>query len=159
ELREPAVVRLPIANQADGLAVAFTDHVGVNDDDIFLERTNSTLGNVTVTPINTSGLNTDHPSITSFSNGEVWVSYTTHNSATDWDILAQRVDANGNTIGGPITLINQNDRSDNSDLATLANGNVVAVFQNELNANPNDNDIFYTIKTQAGTNVVSPTFV
>src|SRR5262249_45200669 len=51
------------------------------------------------------------------------------------------------------------DRSDNSDLATLANGNFVAVFQNEAGANPNDHDIIFTIKTPFGANVVSPTFV
>src|SRR5262249_23033390 len=66
ELSDPAAVRLPIAGQADGLAVAFTEDVLNGDFDIFLERTNSALGNVTFTPIANTDLQEDHPSITSF---------------------------------------------------------------------------------------------
>jgi len=160
-LDEPAAVRLPIANQADGLAVAFTRHFSAADDDIFLVRFDSTLNSLAPQhiTIENSDFKANHPSITSFSDGSLWVSYTIQNSATDWDIVARRVDANG-TVSAPITVFNQiNIRSDNSDLATLLNGNVVAVFQNEFNANPNDHDIHFTIKTPAGANVVSPTFV
>jgi hypothetical protein len=155
---DPAAVRLPIAGQGDGLAVAFTwDFLG---SDIFLVRTNAALGKLEpFITIAATGAVEDHPSITSFSNGDLWVAYTLHNSGTDWDIVAQRVNAAGALVGGPITLFDQNDRSDFSDLATLANGNVVAVLQNEFNATPNDRDIFFTIKTPTGTNVVSPTLV
>src|SRR5262249_5162303 len=78
ELREPAAVRLPITGQADGLAVAFTNRVG-GDDDIYLVKTNSALG-LLQPPIaidNTGGgVNTDRPSNTSFSNGSLLVAYT-----------------------------------------------------------------------------------
>jgi hypothetical protein len=41
--------------------------------------------------------------------------------------VAKRVDYAG-TVSTPITLLNETDRSDFSDLATLANGNFVAVI-------------------------------
>jgi hypothetical protein len=153
DLLNPAAVRLPIAGQGDGLAVALQlDPGGGLDQDIFLVRTDAGLNLLeNFITIETSAAFADHPSITSFSDGSLWVSYTIH-SATDADILAQRVLANGALIGGPVTLFNgTNVFADNSDLATLANGNVVAVFQTA--------DIFFTIKTPDGTNVVSPTGV
>src|SRR5262249_5956023 len=153
--------RLPIAGQGDGLAVAFTDRIIGPDDQIALVRTNSAL--VPLEPVViidvTAGVNTDHPSITSFSDGSLWVAYTIHNSATDWDIIAKRVDAAGNIVGGTITIFNDTDRSDFSDLATLVNGNVVAVFQNEFNGVANDHDIWFRILTPTGTTVSGPTFV
>src|SRR5262249_8767849 len=42
-LSEPAAVRLPIAGQADGLAVAFTSHFSATDDNIELVRFDSAL--------------------------------------------------------------------------------------------------------------------
>src|SRR5262249_32868308 len=128
ETGEAAAVRLPIAGQADGLAVAFTD---TSADDIFLVRTNANL-----VPIDPGGLITidstpaitNHPSITSFSDGSLWVAYTRQNSSTNWEIDAQRVDANGTLVGTPIILAGPGVRVDDSALATLANGNVVAVF-------------------------------
>jgi hypothetical protein len=150
-LDEPAAVRLPIANQADGLAVAFTREFSATDDDIFLRRFDSTLGFLGVTIIDISGAKANHPSITSFSDGNVWVAYTFQNSATDWDIRAQHVDAAGNLVGGPITLADfGNNRLDPSDLATLANGNFVFVFTREFNNNPADHDVFFGIRTEAG---------
>src|SRR5262245_21576298 len=71
-LDEPAAVRLPIANQADGLAVAFTRHFSATDDDIFLVRFNSTLGSLGPRiSIENSGSKANHPSITSFSDGSL----------------------------------------------------------------------------------------
>jgi hypothetical protein len=88
----------------------------------------------------------------------LFVAYTIHNSPTDWDIVARRVDSAGN-VSAVIPLFNDTDRSDNSDLATLANGNVIAVFQNEFAGDANNHDIFFTIRTEAGGTVVSPTAV
>jgi large repetitive protein len=158
ELREPAAVRLPISGQADGLAVAFTDFVN-GDDDIFLIRADSSPVEIgDLIPIeNTKGLNTDHPSITSFKDGSLWVSYTLiTNAGTHSDIAAQRVDANGNLVGTPIAIAVASDLADNSDLATLVNGNVVAVFQ----TGPfNNHDVFFTIRQEDGTIVVDTTGV
>jgi hypothetical protein len=156
----PAAVRLPIAGQNDGLAVAFESHFSGTDTDLYLVRRDANLAQLgpPFTVIENSGLNTDHPSIASFSNGEVWVSYTAHFSGTNWDILAQRVNAAGATVGGPVTLWDAGDiRTDNSDLATLANGNFVAVFSREFGNNPADHDVFFAIRTEAGVSIVSPT--
>jgi hypothetical protein len=158
DVNHPAAVRLPIAGQGDGLAVAFTNEIA-GDTDVLLVRTNSALGllepfiNLGDPPPN------DHPSITSFANGSLVVTFTNHVTGANWDIVARQVNANG-TLGARVILdTGQTDRSDNSDVATLANGNLVAVFQNEFNANPNDHDIFFTIRTSTLGDVVGPTFV
>src|SRR5262249_42184766 len=126
---EPAAVRLPIAGQADGLAVAFSVTGDLHD--VWLVRFDAAFGGLAGNPIVIDRVdNVDHPSITSFSNGSVWVSYTLHNSATDSDILAKRVDAAGNVSAViPIFTDAANTLADFSDLTTLVNGNVVAVFQ------------------------------
>jgi hypothetical protein len=154
----PDAVRLPIAGQADGLAVTFVHELPGPDSDIFVVRTNATLG--TLEPsiaIETSLLEADAPSITSFADGSLWVAYTIHNSATDWDIVARRVSSTG-VASAVIPVFNDTDRSDNSDLAVLANGNVVVVFQSEFGGTA-DRDVIYTIMTPAGATVVGPTFV
>jgi hypothetical protein len=150
----PAAVRLPIPGAGDGLAVTWEV-----EGNIFFRTTDANLANFPALAPTLDDSGTDrNPSITSFSDGSLLVSYTIQNSATDWDILARRVDANG-IVSGPITLFNDTDRSDNSDLATLANGNVVAVFDSERNGDTADHDILFTIKTPTGATVVSPTFV
>src|SRR5262245_33703525 len=82
EFSEPAAVRLPIAGQSDGLAVAFTDFSG-GVDTIVLVRTNASLVKLEQDITPGTADNENHPSITSFSNGSLWVSFTHHNSATD----------------------------------------------------------------------------
>src|SRR5262245_34137211 len=79
-LIEPAAVRLPIAGQADGLAVAFTLINGA-DDDIWVVRKDAALANIGVPiEINFHDGFADHPSITSFSNGSLWVAFTLHSA-------------------------------------------------------------------------------
>src|SRR5262245_24838741 len=147
ERDQPAAVRLPIAGQADGLAVAFTGHF--SPDSIVVVRTDAALNLIDGQTIAIG----DHPSITSFSNGSLWVAYTQHNSPTDSDILAKRVDPDGNFITFSTLFDGTNVLADHSDLATLANGNFVAVFE----AGNDGRDIFFTIKNNAGKNVVSVT--
>jgi hypothetical protein len=157
---DPQAVRLPIAGQGDGLAVAFESHFAANDTDIYLVRRDANLAQFgpPFTVIDNTAENTDNPAITSFSNGEVWVSFTDHITGANWDIEAQRVGANGALIGAPITLFDfGNIRADNSDLATLANGNFVGVATREFLNNPNDHDVFFTIRTETGGLVVAPT--
>ena len=96
--------------------------------------------------------------MTSFADGSLVVSYTLQNSATDWDILARTVSAAG-VVGPVITLFDDTDRSDLSDLATLKNGNFVAVFESPFIGSATDLDSFFTIKTETGANVVAPTTV
>src|SRR5262249_3597491 len=105
--------------------------------------------------VDKSDSNEHDPSITSFSNGSLWVAYTQDNGS-EHDILAKRVDLLGN-ITNSITLFAEDDvLAEKSDLTTLANGNFVAVFQV---GDSGLRDIFFTIKTNAGDNVVSPTLV
>src|SRR5262249_44867308 len=126
---EPTAVRLPIAGAGDGLAVAYTVHGGVGGSDIDVVMTGASLNSLFGQILVATAGDTDHPSITSFSNGSLWVSYTRHDSATESDILANRVDAAGNLVGGLIGIFGgANVLADNSDLATLVNGNVVVVF-------------------------------
>ena len=157
---QPATVALPIAGQANGTATAFTDNFNNGPDfDVYVVRTNASLTRLE-NPLLIDGSTsvTDDPSVTSFADGSLVVSYTIQNSSTDWDILARTVSAAG-VVGPVITLFNDTDRSDLSDLATLNNGNFVAVFESPFLASPTDLDVFFTIKTENGTNVVSPTTV
>ena len=157
---QPATVALPIAGQASGAATAFTDNFNKGPDfDVYVVRTNASLTRLeNPLLIDGSTLTADDPSVTSFADGSLVVSYTLQNSATDWDILARTVSATG-VVGPVITLFNDTDRSDLSDLATLKNGNFVAVFESPFLGSPTDLDSFFTIKTENGTNVVSPTTV
>jgi hypothetical protein len=157
---QPAATPLPIAGQSNGLAVAFTDNFNNGPDfDVYVVRTNASLSRLE-NPLLIDGSTsvTNDPSVTSFADGGLVVSYTIQNSTTDWDILARTVSAAG-VVGPVITLFNDTDRSDLSDLATLKNGNFVAVFESQFLGSPTDLDVFFTIKTENGTNVVSPTTV
>ena len=157
---QPAATSLPIAGQNDGLAVAFMDNFNNGPDfDVYVVRTNASLSRLE-NPLLIDGSTsvTNDPSVTSFADGSLVVSYTIQNSATDWDVLARTVSAAG-VVGPVITLFNDTDRSDLSDLATLKNGNFVAVFESQFLGSPTDLDVFFTIKTENGTNVVSPTTV
>ncbi len=157
---QPAATALPIAGQNDGLAVAFTDNFNNGPDfDVYVVRTNASLSRLE-NPLLIDGSTsvTNDPSVTSFADGGLVVSYTIQNSTTDWDVLARTVSASG-VVGPVITLFNDTDRSDLSDLATLKNGNFVAVFESQFLGSPTDLDTFFTIKTENGTNVVSPTTV
>src|SRR5262245_2501927 len=115
---DPAVARLPIANQGDGLAVAYTRHGGTED--VFLHRLNGALtdlnGEITIAM---AGI-TDHPSITSFADGSLLVAYTFHGAGSN-EINARRVDATG-SVGPVQTPFAPGTFADDSDLATLANG-------------------------------------
>jgi hypothetical protein len=156
----PAAVRLPIAGQGDGLAVAMEtifSNADFSNHDIFLRRTDAGLNNLGLTTINNDTNFEEHPSITSFSNGGVWVAYTEHFGATRSDILAGRVDANGTLVGTTTLFGAAGNLFDHSGLTTLVNGNVVAVADHLFAAG--DHDIFYTILAQNGNAVVGPTFV
>ena len=157
---QPATVALPISGQADGTATAFTDNFNNGPDfDVYVVRTNASLSRLEA-PILIDGSTsvTNDPSVTSFADGSLVVSYTLQISTAKWDIMARTVSASG-SVGAPITLFDDTDRSDLSDLATLKNGNFVAVFESPFLGSPTDLDSFFTIKTETGVNVVSPTTV
>jgi len=156
----PAVARLPIAGQADGLAVAFANDFnnGATDFDLYVVRTNSSLTRLEpFILIDGSVAVTNDPSITTFSNGSLVVAYTIQNTATDWDILARTVSAAG-VLGPVITIFNDTDKSDHVDLATLANGNFVAVYDSQF-FGTTDIDSFFQIRNSAGASIVGSTIV
>jgi hypothetical protein len=158
---EPTSTPLPIAGQPEGLAVAFTDNFNnTGDDDIYVIRTNASL--VPLEPfvlIDGSVAVTNHPSITSFVDGALTVSYTKQTGATTSDVLANSVRANG-TVGPAITLFSApGEQTDNSHLATLANGNFVAVAQQSVGGGGDfsTHDILFTIHSETGATLVTPT--
>jgi hypothetical protein len=88
--------------------VAFTEEF-LNGPDTFVVRTNAALGKLENFIFIEIANGTIHPSITSFSDGSLMVAYTLQNSATDFDIVAKRVDSAG-TVSAPITLFNGQER-------------------------------------------------
>jgi hypothetical protein len=158
---EPAAVRLPIPGQVDGLAVVADVTVGGFLGQIEVNRTNAALTKLEpVIAVDLRAIDTDHPSITSFSNGSLLVGYTAHNTATDWGIEVKSVSPTGVVTPGsgvPGTVIFDNGlQSDNSDLTTLANGNAVIVFQDQQLSNPAIHDTLFAITTPTGATVVAP---
>jgi hypothetical protein len=135
---QPATVALPIPGQASGTATAFTDNINGNDFDVYVVRTDASLVRLeNPLPIDGSTSVANDPSVTSFADGSLVVSYTIQNSATDWDIMARTVSPAG-VAGTPFKLFDDNDRSDLSDLATLTNGNFVAVFESPFQGSATD---------------------
>ena len=102
---QPSTVALPIAGQASGTATAFTDNFNGTDFDVYVVRTNASLARLE-NPLLIDGSTSiaNDPSVTSFADGSLVVSYTLQNSATDWDILAKTVtlNASGVPVVGPV---------------------------------------------------------
>ena len=157
-ITELDAVNRSLAGGNDGLAISFTDDLNLGGNlDLYVVRTNAALGRLE-DPIlvDGGGLVTNHSSITALASGRLAVAYTVQNSATDWDINLRFIEANG-TLGALVPLFDQTDRSDNVELATLTNGNIVAVYQSELLGDSNNNDVFFSIVTSGGSVVAGPT--
>jgi Ca2+-binding RTX toxin-like protein len=141
----PAVTVLPNGN----IAVAFVDLFN-GDHDIYVRIFDSSLNFVRQDNVDTAGVNqTLRPSLTAFSDGSYVVSYTV-GSGADTDIVARRVSADG-AVGGQFDIDNQTDNRDLSELATLSNGDFVAVYQDEVSGSSANTDIMCGIFTAAGT--------
>jgi hypothetical protein len=152
----------PIGSQtplSTGTPVVFTSTVVTRDDklhvafaangDIFVGHYGTNLALSSVSNVETGALTSTHPAITAFSDGSLFVSYTLQNSSTDWDILGNVVSADG-AVGSAITVFNDTDQSDNSRLATLDNGNFVAVFESPFVGSTTNHDIFYQLRDKNG---------
>ncbi len=159
----PAVTVLPNGN----VAVAFT-HVDLNapgDDDIQVRIFDPALNLLRTDFIDTSNAKqTYNPSLTAFADGSYVVSYTTGvgpitptSVPDDTDIVARIVSPTG-VVGAQFDIDNQNDNRDLSQLATLSNGNFVAVYQDEFLGSETDTDIRYGIFTPSGSHVGLPGF-
>ena len=97
---------------------------------------------------------TSNPSITAFADGSYVVAYTV-GTGGDTDIVARVVSGTG-TVGGQFDIDNQTDNRDFVELATLSNGNFVAVYQDEFFGSATNTNISYAVFSPTGTLVLSP---
>jgi hypothetical protein len=99
------------------------------------------------------------PAVTSFADGSYVVSWATRTEG-DADILARFVTATGQmSVTYPIFDEGSGPAADDSlfpDLATLSNGNFVAVWQDEFNGSTTDYDVMYHIMTRGGGSIWGP---
>jgi hypothetical protein len=145
----PAVTVLPNGN----IAVAFVD-VFSNDYDVYVRVFDSSLKFVRQDNIDTGANQTFDPSITGLADGGYAITYTLQNSVSDTDIVARIVSPTG-TVGGQFDIDNQTDKRNFSEVATLANGNFVAVYQDQVAGSPTNTDILFKVLTAVGTPVAA----
>jgi FG-GAP-like repeat len=88
------------------------------------------------------------PALTFLSDGTLVVAYT-RGSGADTDIIASII-TTGGEAGPEFAIHDETDNSGNVELATLSNGNWVAVFQDEFNGNATDIDVRFRIFTATG---------
>jgi hypothetical protein len=143
---------------ADGnIAVAFVDQFAGNQD-IYVRiyrpldppRDVPTLALLRTDAIDTGANQTFNPSITAFADGSYVISYTVA-TGTDTEVVARVVSSTG-TKGAQFDIDSHNaplTSEDFSELATLSNGNFVAV--NQLRSSSSDTDIDFTIFSPTGT--------
>jgi hypothetical protein len=145
----PAVTRLDNGN----IAVAFVDQFA-GDRDIWVSTFNSSLNLVRTDFIDVSANQTFDPSITAFADSSYVLSYTV---GTATEVVARIVSPTG-TVGAQFDIDSHTaffTSEDLSELATLSNGNFVAV--NQIRSSAPDTDIEYTIFSPTGT-VLKGTF-
>jgi FG-GAP-like repeat len=151
----PAVTVLPNGN----VAVAFVDRFDIDlDTDIYVRVFDSALNFIRTDVIDAGTNQTVHPALTAFGNGNYAVSYTV-GSGADTDIVGRIVTSATGVVGGQFDIANGTDNRDFSQLATLSNGNFVAVYQDEFMGSPTDTDIRYAVFSSAGTLMAGPNAV
>ena len=160
----PAVTILSNGN----VAVAFT-HLDSSapdlDVDIYVRIFGPALDLLRNDTIDTSkAKQTYDPSLTALADGSYVVAYTAGvgditptSLPDDTDIVARIVSPTG-VVGAQFDIDNQNDNRDLSQLATLSNGNFVAVYQDEFLGSATDSDIRFGIFTPTGAHVGLPGF-
>jgi FG-GAP-like repeat len=142
----PAVTVLPNGN----IAVAFVDRFDVDlDTDIYVRVFDSALNFIRIDVIDAGTNQTVHPALTVFANGNYAISYTV-GSGADTDIVGRIVTSATGVVGAQFDIDNQTDNRDFSELATLSNGNFVAVYQDENAGSATDTDIYYGIFSNTG---------
>jgi hypothetical protein len=144
-----AVTRLDNGN----IAVAFVDQLA-GDQDIYVRIYSPTLTLVRTDFIDTGTNQTFSPSITALADGSYVISYTV---GADTEVVARIVSPTG-TVGAQFDIDSHSaplTTEDLSELATLSNGNFVAV--NRIRSSSSDTDIEFTIFSPTGT-VLKSTF-
>ena len=145
----PAVTVLSNGN----IAVAFVDRFdgpSIIDSNILVRVYDPALNYIRTDVIDAGTNQTIDPSLTAFSDGNYVVSYTLSNSASDSDIVARVVTSATGLVGHQFDIENQTDNREDSELATLSNGNFVAVYEDENAGSATDTDIKYGIFTKTG---------
>jgi hypothetical protein len=140
----PAVTTLSNGNIAVALVDILHGHY-----DIYVRIYDPSLGLVRTDAIDTGPGETVDPSITALAGGGYAITYTLQNSFDDTDIVARIVSPTG-TIGSQFDVDNQTDNRNFSDVATLANGNVVVVYEDEFNGSTTNHDVRYAIFGPSG---------
>jgi FG-GAP-like repeat len=138
----PAVTVLANGN----IAVAFVD---VPDSNIYVNIFAPTWGSPLRLDAIGGGTDQSLPSITPFADGSYVISYTAATSSAETSVLARIVSAGG-AVGSEFALDSETDSQTSSELATLSNGNFVAVYEDEFNGSATDHDIKYGIFTKTG---------
>ena len=153
ELVQPAVTVLANGN----IAVTFDDS---SSGDIYVRIFDSVLNPVRQDDIELAATFSYDPSLTALADGSYVVSFTLAAGAgfVDTDIVARIVSASG-TMSDPFDIHNNPFLSGPSELATLSNGNFVAVFQDETGGTATNADILYRILDNTGTPVTDAGFV
>jgi FG-GAP-like repeat len=148
----PAITALPNGN----VAIAFAD-TSAGNLDLYVRVFDASLGLVRTDTIDVSTNVTLTPSITAFADGSYVITYTA-GQGSDTDIVARIVSSSG-TVGAPFDIDNQTDNRDMSEVATLANGNFVVTYVDEVNGSATDTGISYAVFSPAGAPVVGPSAV
>ena len=147
----PAVTVLANGN----IAVAFVD---VPAADVYVHIFAPTWGSPLRLDAIGGGTDQTLPSITPFADGSYVISYTAATSSAETSVLAKVVSAAG-AVGSEFALDNETDSQTSPELATLSNGNFVAVYEDEFFGSATDHDIKYGIFTKTGAPVTFGQFV
>jgi hypothetical protein len=151
----PAVTTLANGNIAMAFADFFTNGV-FTEHNIRVNVFDPSLHAVRNDDINLGSTQTDDPSLTALADGSYVVSYTV-GSGTHTDVVARHVSATG-VVGTQFNLAHPVGGSfepqADSHLATLSNGNVVAVYQDTFPSSTPDTDIRFSVLTPDGTPVL-----
>ncbi len=148
----PAIAALPNGN----VAIAFAD-TSAGNLDLYVRVFDASLGLVRTDTIDASINVTLNPSITAFADSSYVITYTA-GSGADTDIVARVVSSSG-TVGAQFDIDNQTDNRDMSEVATLANGNFVVTYVDEISGSGTDTGVSYAVFSSAGAQVVAPAIV
>jgi hypothetical protein len=152
DAEQPAVTVLANGN----IAVAATESTAV-----YVNIFAPTWGSPLRTDSIDVGTHLTSPSITPFADGSYVIAYTDGIGLDNSNnIVARIVSANG-AVGSEFALEGANDDDDQngSQLATLSNGNFVAVYEDEFHGSASDHDVKYGIFTKTGSPVTADKFV
>jgi hypothetical protein len=140
----PSIAALP----GGGFAMAF---VVAGNDNIWVRVIGDDLASERLDFVETTASPASNPSITAFPDGSYVVAYTIVDGA-ETDIVGRRGSPHGH-LGSYFSIDNESDSAGHVELATLSNGNFVAVYQDEFNGDPLDTNIEMRLFTAAATPV------